>query len=157
MKKKKYSQLSEGSKKKLSGLLVRLHKSGISVKDIPSLSDFQLKKGIGFKGSQTSFKALKRNIVQLQYTQERKEDVSNRSLISYSKIGYRGKGLSRVNSQLRKSVGLNIFFDIAKDVQKKHKLTEKQSYSATRKILKQAKLNYKRLDKKDKELLSYFS
>lgn len=154
---KKYSQLSESSKKRLSSVLVRLHKSGISVKDTQILSDTELKKGLGFKGTQTSFNALKRNIVQLQFTQKRKEGVSNRSLITYSKVGYRGKGLSRVNSQLRKTVGLNIFYDIAKQVQKKFNLTEKQSYRATDSILKQAKVNYKRLDKKERELLSYFS
>jgi len=154
---KKYSQLTESSKKKLSGVLSRLHKSGTTVKDTQGMNDMQLKQALGFKGSDTSFKALKRNINQLQFTQERKEGISNRSLISYTKIGYRGKGLSRVKSQLRKTVGLNIFFDISKEVAKKYGLTENQSYSATRTILKQARLNYKKLDKKDKQLLSYFS
>jgi len=154
---KKYVQLSVSSKQKLSSVLVRLHKSGITSKEALGLSDSELKKNLGFKGSQQSFKALKRNITQLSYTQERKQGVSNQSLIHYSNIGYRGKGLSRVKSQLRKGVGLNIFFDIAKKVQKQYSLTEKQSYKATDTILRQAKVNYKRLDKKERELLSYFS
>lgn len=154
---KKYSQLSKSSKTKLSSTLNRLHKSGITVKDVSTMSDAKLKQALGFKGSQTSFKGLKRNIDQLQFTQERKEGISNLSLVSYSKIGYRGKGLSRVKSQLRKGVGLNIFYDISKEVQKKYGLTEKQSYRATDTILTQARKNFKKLDKKEKELLSYFS
>lgn len=154
---KKFKDLSTSSKKKLSSVLVRLHKRGISVKDTQTLSDSELKKGLGFKGSQTSFIALKRNIVQLQFTQKRKEGVSNLALTSYAKKGIRGKPLSRTKTQLRKEIGLNIFFDIAKDVQKKFNLTENQSYNATRSILRQAKINYKKLDKKEKELLSYFS
>jgi len=154
---KKYSQLSEGSKKKLSAVLLRLHKSGISVKDSQIMSDSQIKQKLGFKGSQTSFKALKRNIVQLQYTQERQENISNRSLTNFLNKGVRGKNLLRVKSQLRKTVGLNIFYDISKEVAKKYGLTKKQSYRATDTILTQARKNFKKLDKKEKELLSYFS
>jgi len=154
---KKYSQLSEGSKKKLSNVLSRLHKSGITIKDTKSMNDSQLKQSLGFKGSNTSFNALKRNINQLQFTNERQEGISNRSLISYTKIGYRGKGLSRVKSQLRKTIGLNIFFYIAKDVQKEFNLSSGESYSATRVLLKRAKINYKKLSQKEKELLSFFS
>ena len=154
---KKYSQLSKSSKIKLSSTLNRLHKSGLTVKDVSTMSDSKIKQALGFKGSQTSFKGLKRNIDQLQFTQQRKEGISNLSLISYSKVGYRGKGLSRVKSQLRKSVGLNIFYDISKEVAKKYGLTEKQSYKATNTILIQARKNFKKLDKKEKELLSFFS
>lgn len=154
---KSYTQLSSSSKKKLSTTLNRLHRSGISVKDIPNLSDNEIKKALGFKGTQTSFKGLKRNINQLYFTKERQESISNQSLSSYSKIGYRGKGLTRVKSQLRKTIGLNIFFDIAKKVQDKYALTKKQSYRATDTILTQARKNFRRLDKKEKELLSYFS
>ena len=154
---KKYSQLSESSKKKLSTVLSRLHKSGITVKDTFTMSDTKIKQALGFKGSQTSFKGLKRNILQLQFTQERQESISNKALISYTKVGYRGKGLSRVKSQLRKTVGLNIFFDISKDVQKKFNLSTSESYRITDKLIKRAKSNYKKLTQKEKELLSYFS
>ena len=154
---KKYSQLSKSSKSKLSSVLTRLHKSGITAKEANSMSDSDLKKGLGFKGTNTSFKALKRNINQLQFTKERKEGVSNLSLVTYQKSGFRGKGLSRIKSQLRKGVGLNIFFDIAKEVKDKYGLTKKESYRATDVIIKRAKSNYKKLDKKEKDLLSYFS
>lgn len=154
---KTYQQLSESSKKRLSNVLERLHKSGLTVNDTIKLSDSQLRQAIGFKGKKTSFDAFKRNIKQLQFDQQRKEGISNRTLTSYTKLGYRGKGLSRVKSQLRKSVGLNIFFDIAKEVQTKFNISKNQSYSETRNILKLARNNYRRLSKRERELLSYFS
>ena len=154
---KKYTQLSKGSKEKLRTTLERLHKSGITVKDVKTMSDLQIKKALGFKGKKASFLGLKRNINQLQFDLERKEGVSNSALPTYVKFGYRGKKLSRTKNELRKTVGLNIFFDIAKKVQKEFKLTERQSYKRTDLILKQANINYKNLSKREKELLSYFS
>ena len=154
---KKYSQLTEGTKTKYSNTLERLHKSGITVKDTKIMTDLQLKQALGFKGKKSSFEGLKRVIKQLQFDQNRQEKISDRSLQSYSKAGYRGKGLSKVKSQLRKSVGLNIFFDISKEVKSKYGLTTNQSYRQTERILKQARINYGRLSQREKEILSYFS
>lgn len=154
---KNYSQLTESSKNKLSNTLERLHKSGITVRQALSMSDTQLRQALGFKGKKSSLEGLKRNIKQIQFNQNRKEQISNRSLTSYTKSGYRGKGLTRVKSQLRKTTGLNIFFDIAKDVQTKFNVSKERSYSETRTILKVARTNYKKLSKREKELLSYFS
>lgn len=154
---KTYSQLKESSKGKLANTLERLHKSGITVKDTLVMSDSQLKQSLGFKGKKTSFEGLKRNIRQLQFDQQRQEGISNRSLTSYAKSGYRGKGLSRVKSQLRKTVGLNIFFDISKKVQSTFNLTTNQSYKQTSLILRKARTNFRNLSKREKEILSFFS
>ena len=154
---KTYSQLSESSKERLSSVLERLHKSGLSVKDVEAMSNVQLKRAIGFKGKISSLEGFRRNVAQLQFTQIRKESISNRTLISYQKAGYRGKGLSRVSHQLRKGIGLNTFFDIAKKVQTTFNISKSQSYKRTDLILKKARINYKKLSKREKEILSYFS
>ena len=154
---KTYFQLSESSKERLSSVLERLHKSGLSVKDVEVMSNVQLKRAIGFKGKISSLEGFRRNVAQLQFTQIRKESISNRTLISYRKAGYRGKGLSRVSHQLRKGIGLNTFFDIAKKVQTTFNISKSQSYKRTDLILKKARVNYKKLSKREKEILSYFS
>ncbi len=154
---KGYSQLTEGSKKKLSNTLERLHKSGITVKQALAMSDLQLRQSLGFKGKKSSLEGLKRSIRQIQFDQNRQEQISNRSLTSYAKSGYRGKGLSRVKSQLRKTSGLNIFFDIAKKVQTTFNVSTNRSYRQTDIILRRARTNYRGLSKREKEILSYFS
>lgn len=160
---KKYSQLSKGSKDKLSNTVERLHKSGITRKDALKMSDSDLKKALGFKGKKASFEGLKRNIKQIGVgvdkidTKERKEGITNLSIPKYIKFGYRGKKLNIVKTEIRKTAGLNIFYDISKKVQTEFNLSENQSYRRTDAILKIARINYANLTKREKELLSYFS
>jgi len=155
---KPYSQLSETSKEKLSNVLERCHKRGITVKEALKMSNSELRQNFAIKSrKKATIEGFKRNLRQLQFTQERQEKISGRVLPSYTKVGYRGKGLSRVKSQLRKTVGLNIFFDIAKKVQTTFNVTKNQSYKQTDTILRRARLNYRGLTKREREVLSYFS
>jgi len=160
---KKYTQLSKGSKDKLSTTLERLHKSGITRKEALLMSDYDLKMALGFKGKKASFEALKRNIRQVGHgvsktdTITRKEGISNLLLPKYVKFGYRGKKLNIVKTEIRKASGLNIFFDIAKKVQSTFNVSQKDSWNETRAILELAKVNYNALTKREKKILSYFS
>lgn len=160
---KAYKDLSKGSKSRLSGTVARLHKSGITVRQVYDskgkqvMSDIDLKKGLSFKGKKASFDGLKRNILQIQLSQERKEGLSTLALPQYVKFGYKGKKLSVITKELRKTAGLNIFFDISKKVQKQFNLTEKEAFRRTDLILKMAHTNYKKLSKVEKVILSFFS
>lgn len=159
----KYSKLSANSKAKLNSTLVRLHKAGLTQKDALALSDKDLKQTLGFKGTKTSFEGLKRNIKNLNVgidkkdTLKRKEGLRTLALPKYAKFGYRGKRLSIVKKELGKTVGLNIFFDISKEVQTRFNISEKKSWFITRNILKKAKVNFNQLTQIEKIILSYFS
>lgn len=152
---KTYSQLSEASRKKLDSHLRRIYKNGYSVKEVLAMSDLELRQKFSLKVS--AIEGFKKNTQQLQFTQERKEKISDRSLNEFVKQQYRGKGLSRVKSRLRKTIGLNIFFDISKKVQSQYNLTKNQSYRRTDLILRRARTNYRGLSKREREILSFFS
>lgn len=159
----KYSKLTPTTKGKLNSTLVRLHKSGITQKEALALSDKDLKQALGFKGKKTSFEGLKRNIKNLSVgindkdKLSRKEGLRTLALPKYAKFGYRGKRLSIIKKELSKAIGLNIFFDISKEVQTKFNVSTKQSFKLTNSILERAKKNYKKLSVIEKIILSYFS
>jgi len=158
-----YNKLSSNSKAKLNSTLIRLHKAGLTQKDALGLSDKDLRKALGFKGTKTSFNGLKRNIKNLSVgidkkdALKRKEGLRSLALPKYAKFGFRGKKLSIINKELGKTVGLNIFFDISKDVQTRFGISEKKSWFITRNILKKAKVNFNQLTQIEKIILSYFS
>lgn len=153
----KYVNLTQNSKTKLVSVAERLERCGITSKDALKLSDFDLKQIVGFKGKKSSFDGFKRNIKEISFDLERKKGVLNDSLPKYTKLGYRGKGLNLVKVRLNKTLGLNTFFDIAKEVQKKFGLSESESWSKTRDTLALANVSFKQLLPSEKEVLEYFS
>jgi len=155
---KPYSQLSETSKEKLSNVLERCHKRGITVKEALKMSNSELRQNFNIKSrKKATIDGFKRNLRQLQFTQERQEKVSDRALKTYVKQNYRGKGLNRVKTQLRKHVGLNTFFDIAKKVQTTFNISRNESYNKTRSILNRYRISKSRLSRREIEILSFFS
>jgi len=160
---KKYSELGKGSKDKLSSTIERLHKSGITRKEALAMSDSQLRKELGFVGKKASFEGLKRNIKQIGVgisktdTIKRKEGLSNLLLPKYIKFGYRGKRLNIVKTEIRKTSGLNIFFDISKKVQTQFNLTSKQAYKRTDLIIKKYYKDKRTLSNVERQILSFFS
>ena len=160
---KKYSELGKGSKDKLSSTIERLHKSGITRKEALAMSDSDLKQSLGFVGKKASFEGLKRNIRNIgsgisdKDKLTRKEGLSNIVLPKYVKFGYRGKKLNVVKTELRKTAGLNIFFDISRKVQSQFNLTSKQAYKRTDLIIKKYHFKKESLSKVERQILSFFS
>ena len=160
---KKYSSLKKSSKAKLSQINRRLQKRNLTPNQFLNLSRSEQKKAFNYKGLDKNFDGTIRNVKQLTIGVSKDDKLlRQRSTINLStkffyKIGFRKKKLSRMKAQLTKSMGLNIFFDIAKRVQKKYKISINASYKKTNNILKLAKINYNKLNKKDKNILSYFS
>lgn len=172
MAQKKYSQLKQTAKNKLATTLNRLEKSGVKINDYIvnqksnsnygkfKVSNKQIRQDLGFKGKNTSLEGLKRNIREVWLSKERKEGSVNIEVNKAKNLGYRGKGLSQIKNRLRKTSGINTFFDISNQVQIKFKVNEKESWNITRNILKRAKKSKQKLNllnQKEKELLSYFS
>jgi len=160
---KEYKDLDVKFKERLSIVVERLHKSGITRTEALKMSDSDLRKSLGFVGKKASFEGLKRNIRNIgsgisdKDKLTRKEGLSNLILPKYSKIGYRGKGLTRVKSQIRKTAGLNIFFDISKKVQSQFNLTSKEAYKRTDLIIKKYHTRKESLTKVERQILSFFS
>ena len=169
---KSYNQLKSSAKNKLATTLNRLEKSGIKINDYIDnhksssnygkfkVSNKQIRNDLGFKGKNTSLEGLKRNIRELWLSKERQEGSVNIQINKAKSLGYRGKGLSQIKNRLRKTSGINTFFDIAKDVQNKFNVSERKSFDITRDILKRAKKSkqkLKLLNQKEKQLLSFFS
>lgn len=163
MGKKTYPSLKKATKDKLSQVNRRLQKAGLTPYEFLDLSRSEQKKVINYKGLDKNFNGTIRNVKQLIIGVSkddkllRQKSTVNLSTKFFIKIGFRRKKLSRIRAQLSKSMGLNIFFDIAEMVQKKYKLSKDASYRKTDSILKMAKIDYNKLKKKDKNILSYFS
>jgi len=152
---KKYVDLSSGSKKKLENTLERLERCGITIYESKKMSDTQLRQALGFKGKKTSFDGLKRNINQLSLDMSRKQGSINLVLAKKVKQGYRGKGLKIQRGILVKTCG-DTFTSIALDLEKAG-LSKKESYIATRRILKVPKYLYpKQLNRKEREILGNY-
>jgi len=154
---KAYINLEKASKDKLVSVAERLERSGITVKEALKLSDLDLRKSVGFKGKKTSFEGFKRNVKEIGLTLERKQGILKDALPKYAKIGYIGKGLNLAKVRLDKIIGLNVFFDIAKEVQNKFGLTVSESYNKTSNMLQIAKFDFNQLSKSEKIILEFFS
>lgn len=167
---KAYNKLKQSSKNKLATTLNRLERNGIKINDYINnqkssanygkfkVSNKQIKNDFGMKAS--AVEGFKRNIKQVWISKERKEGSVNIQVNKAKTIGYRGKGLSQMKNRLRKTSGINIFFDISKEIQTKFNISEKQSWNLTRDILKRAKKSKQKLNllnQKEKQLLSFFS
>lgn len=165
-----YSKLDEKSKNKYASIVNRLEKAGLKKRDILDdkgnfiISDKQLKSNLGFKGKQSSFNGLKRNIKETLNTgidkvdkRKRKEGSVNILLTKAKKSGYIGKGLSQIKFRLDKTAGVNPFFDISQKVQTTFNISEKKAFVITRDILKRVKKGKQALNQKEKIILSYFS
>lgn len=172
MVRKKYSQLTQGSKNKLANTLERLERNGIKINDYIvnqkkdvnygkfKVSDNQIRTDFGYNYKKSSLEGLKRNIREVWLSKERKEGSVNIQVNKAKSQGYRGKGLAQIKNRYRKHAGINIFFDISESVQTKFKVSEKESWNITRDILKKAKQSKQKLNllnQKEKELLSFFS
>ena len=160
---KKYPSLKKGTRDKLSQTNRRLQKVGLTPDEFLDLNRSEQKKSLNYKGLDKNFDGTIRNVKQLiiGVSKEdkllRQKSIVNISTKFYLKIGFRRKKLSRMKAQLSKSMGLNIFYDIAKKVQKKYKLSKDASYRKTDSILKRALIDYGKLKRKEKNILSYFS
>jgi len=160
---KKYPSLKKGTRDKLSQTNRRLQKVGLTPNEFLDLNRSEQKKALNYKGLDKNFDGTIRNVKQLIIGVSkddkllRQKSIVNISTKFYVKIGFRRKKLSRMKAQLSKSMGLNIFYDIAKKVQKKYKLSKDASYRKTDSILKRALIDYGKLKRKEKNILSYFS
>lgn len=151
---KEWKDLSKSSRQKYTYTASRLEKAGLSVNEAMKLSDSELAKAMDFKGKNIA--PTRRNIKALSTSLERKINVKGGTIPRYQKEGYTGRGLNLVKTRINKTLGLNTFYDIAKEVQKQHKLGKKQSYKYTHKLLKKAKLEFDKLDIKDKGIINSF-
>lgn len=154
---KSWSQLSESSKRTLVNRVEKVHKAGYSVQEAIKMSPTKFKGVIGSSAKVNTIKAYQRNLRSAIDTQTKQTAIKNRITSNFVKNGWKGKALSRMSTQVSKTVGLNPFFDIAKKIQKKQKVTKQMSFKAARNLIEAAKRSYQGLNQADKEVLSYFS
>lgn len=102
-----FISLNKSLKIKLVRTLIQLYLSGIDMKDTIIMSNFQLRKSLGLKYSYHLLNRLKKNIVQLYSMKEENEGILNFGLSFFPMFGFSGKGLSRIKSDLERTIGLN--------------------------------------------------
>lgn len=172
---KKYSELSESTKKKLTQTAIRLDKANITPIQVRFMKDNEIIKKLNFiskyrknsKRYTESLEGLKQNIESLTLTKERKQYISKRV---YNKIikeeiekkkfrtkKAKRKAIKKIKLRSINSTGTNIFRYISKDLQDKYKFTKKQADKRTSKILKIPKSFWKKkLKKKERDILKQY-
>lgn len=154
MVKKKYAELSEGSKKKIAGVLKRLDKADITVKKAKAMTDSDLKKALGFKGKKASFIGLRKNIKQITLTQVRRKESVDIVVKQYQKQGWKGVKLKGLQKDLTKTAGSS-FISISNELQKLG-YEKYDSYDQAEFLLKIPKSKYNTIPKDQRDILRDF-
>jgi len=154
----KYFQLTDSAKSKYISLVNRLERNGLSVKQAQNLSDSDLKKAIGFKGKQASFKGLKRNInaidpsVNKDY--ERAQELSKHIASKEKTV----KAKSIKYKIATKIIGHNRYWNgVDKAVDINRNLTKNQALEIVDRTIKSAKVDFQALSSQQKEIIQAIS
>lgn len=155
-----YAQLSESTKQRYSSMLEKVHKSGYTSKELLKMNDNDFRNALGTKAKNlNSQRSLVRNMskgTSRKDTKERQEGLINRVVKSYKKSGIKGKQLTTITKEVKKSIGYNKFFDIAKDLQQYYGETNEQSWKHAHDIIILPKKLQPLLDQKEIDILSEY-
>ncbi len=162
-----WNQTSTSTKAKLGSVALRLDQNGYTAKQLLEtdkkgnykIDNQQLKSIFQIKEKGRSTKntiGFRKNVKQLQFDLDRKRGIYTNVENKYSNMGFKGKKLRTMMTQFNKTVGLNTFFDIAREVKKQYGVSEKQSYTITRNMIDVYNFDKKQLSSNQKAIFDYF-
>ena len=128
------------------------------MKEAQSLSDIDLKRAIGFKGKQSSFKGFKRNLNAIDPTINNDYDRAielSKDVASKEKTS---KDKSRKYKIATNVLGHNRYWNgVSKAVDINRNLTKNQALEIVDRTIKSAKIDFNALSKKQKEIIQAIS
>lgn len=174
---KKYTELSESSKKKLTSVALRLDKYNFKPSQIYSLGSREIAKRLHFKGNlktkkgMESFEGLLNNIKALKVSKKRTQYITRRvknELIrreiqtkKFRTKRAKRKAIKDIDIRAKSSSGVNIFYEIRNEMMKVKKISEKKANKRTAEILKNymkipRKIWKRKLSKKERAVLKQY-
>ena len=151
---KNYNQLSKSSKKTLTGVLSKVHKTGFTISELLNMNDDDFRMYYGTTAKDLS--AQRRRLRQVKGTTERKTKFGQNALESYKDLGFTHKRLEQIRKELSKTTG-NTFTDVLEGVESRNKFeTKHDAYEYTRELLKVPASLIQDLDVKDREVIEGF-
>ena len=150
-----YNQLAESTKERYTSMLKQIHLSGLTVMEVRDYTPKEFKNALGNKASLKQNEKYLSIVRQISHNIERKDNTVKRAKDFYQNIGYRAKGLERIEKELTRTIG-NTYFSIVKRLQKDYKETEKKALLHARDILKISKKDYSMLEQKEQVILADF-
>ncbi|MFX1452970.1 MAG: hypothetical protein ACFFCM_19190 [Promethearchaeota archaeon] len=160
-----WNQLKD--KRKLGNVAKKLYDFGFTAKQVLEMdkngkylmTNQQVKKNFNLGGrGYSSAIGFRKNVKQCIGTLERKKGVRVEVLpkfVSFTQNVFT-KRTNQLLTQFSKTISLNVFFDIAKEFQKRDSLTEKQSYDKVRQVYDEYNLKKNKMNQKDLAILQLF-
>lgn len=151
---KDISQLSDATKKRLSNVVDKAYRSGISLFKLKDMNDYDLRETFDSKAK--SMDGIRRLIKQAIGNEERRLEFVKSNVNKYKDLGFKGKGLERVERDLHKTSS-STFLIISKKVQSVYGVGKRIADLHTKYILSFPKEKRYNLVQKDIDILDSFS
>lgn len=147
---KDYKDLSPSTQKRLSTLLETLYKSGISVIQANNMTDSELRQAINSNAKDMN--PNRRLIKQLIKTPDRKKGSIDIVKDKLKKEGWKDKALDNRVKELNKTVG-STFLYVSNELQVRKGMSEKDSWTRARFLLKLPESKYNEIDLIEKDIM----
>jgi hypothetical protein len=160
-----YNKLDESTKSRLASFVEKVHKKGLTFKELREMNNREFNKALELKGrfSNAKVSAQRRLLTQTYGSNVRRVESKERAIKNYKNFGYSGKRLDQINRELSQTIG-SIFDSISIDIEallyskiKTPYIRERKANLKTKELLLIDKTERDNLNQKIKDILGFWS